>query len=676
MFDYFIYYRLESGWHVTRPNQALSYPERKTLGTRLLKCWPCRYLAVFPSVNQGKKAVKCLQKYNQGREAESGETKMSVRLLNKEVSTDSAMINSCAKEIREKADGVMADHDKKIKEVEREIGRLPKGKKRKGMSLELFDEVEPKKKALNTKIAELKNQKREFFKFMEDFHEKIQALEETGSELSQKLTQLRTCFGRERRQLETALPIYARKTEIIETVRDSQVCVLLAETGSGKSTQITQYLYEAGFADGGLIVCTQPRKVAATSLANYVSGQMGSPPGQLVSSIVGARGKRSAKTAILYMTDHALLNECLRDPTLSKYSCVIVDEAHERSIFTDLLLGMIKRTLNQRKDLRIVITSATINPGLFMSYFSGCQKLEISGRMFPVEISWKEMSCEDGEYVKEAVSMACEVHRTEGNGDVLVFLTSPAEIQKACDMMSSKVRPAEVDCLPLHGKLRPEDQKKVFQQLVGKRKIIFATNCAETSVTIPGIKFVIDSGMVKEMRYDARRNMNSLEVRPINQSSAEQRKGRAGRTEAGKCFRLYTKEKYQAMDKRSTPEILRIHLGQAILKLMELGIGDPTLFDFVESPPSESLQSACQSLISLGAIQEGCLTELGRKMARLPMEPRLAKLLVEGINEGVGNEALILTSVAAANGSIFFRMGTDEEKKQHDMRKVSDFRWT
>ena len=629
----------------------------------------CRYIVKFASVNQAKKAVKRLHKLNKGEGSEA--TNVAFRLIRKKETAENEMIAKCAREIKQKATNLMTAHGKKLEEIEKKLKQLPTSKKGKGMSLDLFNNVKPKKEALNSKKLELERHKKEFEMFLNSFQNKIEALkEDTGSELTESLKQLRTSFGRERQRFEMALPIYARKSEIIQAVRDTQVCVILAETGSGKSTQITQYLYEEGYAKNGIIVCTQPRKVAATSLPNFVASQMGSRPGQLVSSIVGARCRTKAKTAILYMTDHALLNECLRDPNLTKYSCVIVDEAHERSIFTDLLLGMIKKALSKRADLRVIITSATIDPGLFLRYFSGCQKLEVSGRMFPVEVFWKETKSEEGDYVIDAVKKACEVHETEGNGDVLVFLTSPAEIQKACEMMSSKPKAAEFECLPLHGKLHPEDQQKIFQHTSGKRKIIFATNCAETSITIPGIKFVIDSGMVKEMQYDAKRNMNSLNVRPINKSSAQQRRGRAGRLEAGKCFRLYSEEDFHKMDDRSTPEILRVHLGQAILKLMELGIDDPTEFDFVESPPIESLRSACQSLMSLGAVLDGCLTDLGRNMARLPIEPRLAKLLIVGINEGVGKEAMILASVATVNGSIFFRMGTEEEKRQHDMKKV------
>ncbi|KAK2554443.1 ATP-dependent RNA helicase DEAH12 [Acropora cervicornis] len=504
---------------------------------------------------------------------------------------------------------------------------------------------------------------------------KENAVKKTGKEL--QVTVLKEVEGdsspaaRTAAFLDAALPIYAKKSLIIETIKDNQVCIVLGETGSGKSTQMTQYLYEAGFAEKGAIVCTQPRKVAATSLADHVAHEMGDVRGQIVGCRVGGNIQASKITRIVYATDHVLLRECLKDPNLSKYSCIIIDEAHERSIYSDLLLGMIKKTLTRRPDLRVVISSATIDPSLFVSYFNECPVLKVSGRMFPVHVTWKDDSSHNFEdYLRAAVDTVREIHRNEGQGDILVFLTSPVETERACENLSKLEPDTNLVCLPLHGKLRQEEQRKVFELLPDKRKVVFATNCAETSITIPGIKYVVDSGMVKEMKYDANRNKSSLEVTTISKSSAEQRKGRAGRTQEGKCYRLYSEDEYEALEDRSGPEILRVHLGQAVLKLLDLGIEDISQFDFVEAPPQESIELALKSLTSLGAIERGALTALGKKIARVPVEPRLAKLIFDGIDQNVGAEAVALAAVATKSESLFCRMGGDKERELADSRKI------
>ena len=543
---------------------------------------------------------------------------------------------------------------------------------RKHISLSEYEIISSKREALENKKLELELQGEEFARF--GFHVKDVLLAQVGkaeASVEKAIKDLRKYLWRECHRLDAALPMYAKKSLIIETIKDNQVCVVLGETGSGKSTQMTQYLYEAGFAEKGAIVCTQPRKVAATSLADHVAHEMGGVRGQIVGCHVGGNIQACKTTRIVYATDHVLLNECLKDPNLSKYSCIIIDEAHERSIYSDLLLGMIKKTLTRRPNLRVVITSATIDPSLFVSYFNECPVLKVSGRMFPVHVTWKDDSSHNFEdYLRAAVDTVREIHHKEGQGDILVFLTSPVETERACENLLKLEPDTNLVCLPLHGKLRQEEQRKVFELLPDKRKVVFATNCAETSITIPGIKYVVDSGMVKEMKYDVKRNKSSLEVTTISKSSAEQRKGRAGRTQEGKCYRLYSEDEYEALEDRSRPEILRVHLGQAVLKLLDLGIEDISQFDFVEAPPLESIELALKSLTSLGAIERGALTALGRKIARVPVEPRLAKLIFDGIDQNVGAEAVALAAVATVSGSLFFRMGSDKERELADSRKI------
>ena len=568
--------------------------------------------------------------------------------------------------VQRRGAAVQETHHEKVEKITQRLAELQPKKKGKNafVSLDAHEKRAQEEQPLQQRRKELEDQEREFNAFRDHFTQ----VYESGVHISKRcLETLQVNFERECARLENALPIYGHKTRIVEQVKQNQVSVVLGETGSGKSTQMVQYLYDAGFSADGVIVCTQPRKVAASSLCKHVATEIRAK--HLVGCRVGAQSPRNTAAKILYTTDHSLLNECLKDPSLRKYSCIIIDEAHERSIYTDLLLGMIKKALQTRPELRVVITSATIDPDLFVSYFSGCPVLRVSGRMFPVDVLYRERK-ED--YVNDAVGVSYEIHTTqEADGDILVFLTSPAEVERACEKLQAKCGEGrDLQCLPLHGKLRQQDQMKVFQSYPGIRKVIFATNCAETSVTVPGVKYVVDTGKVKEMRFDAKRNMSSLVVTDVNKSSAEQRKGRAGRTQAGKCYRLYSQQDYEGMNDQSAPEILRIHLGQAILKLMELGVPDPAEFDFVESPPKESLRSAMETLAALGAVREKRLTERGHKMARLPLEPRLAKLVLQGMDEGVGSEALILAAVATVNGSIFFRMGSEEEKKLADTRKV------
>ncbi|XP_020627951.1 ATP-dependent RNA helicase DEAH12, chloroplastic-like isoform X2 [Orbicella faveolata] len=583
--------------------------------------------------------------------------------------TAETLLANCQKELQEKMTAVTEQHSKKIDGISGLLGRL---RVLKPIRLEDYERICSEREALKQKKDELQLQKDEFQRFKTQITSCL--LDQSSQPLSRvkgTIKELRIAVGRECHRLEAALPMYARKTTITDTVKQNQVCVVLGETGSGKSTQMTQYLYEAGFAKNGLIVCTQPRKVAATSLAAHVAEEMGGVVGQVVGCHVGGNIQASKKTGIIYATDHILLNECLRDPNLSKYSCIIIDEAHERSLYSDLLLGMIKKSLARRPELRVVITSATIDPALFVTYFDECPVLKVSGRMFPVNVIWKDGPTSNAEnYLQEAVNAVQEIHRKEGPGDILVFLVSPVETERACEKLGKMEPDPNLVCLPLHGKLRQEEQRRVFKESAGKRKVIFATNCAETSITIPGIRYVVDTGMVKEMTFDPKRNKSSLEVTTIHKSSAEQRKGRAGRTQAGKCYRLYSEEEYAAMEDRSRPEILRVHLGQAVLKLMELGIENMTEFEFVESPPLDSIKLALEDLELLGATANGQLTELGHKIARVPLEPRLAKLLFDGIDQGVGADALALAAIATVSGSVFFRMGSEEEKHLADSRKV------
>ncbi|KAK3584663.1 hypothetical protein CHS0354_001243 [Potamilus streckersoni] len=592
--------------------------------------------------------------------------------------------------IVERATYALGLHKSKINEKSKRVMKLKKFKsekknkreikleKREGgeLSLREFENPESEIKATKDKCKELELQMKEFCSYIQCVYGKLEEIK-NSVKFETKMNEIMIAFGIECRRLSEALPIYARRSDILSEVKNSQVSVILGETGSGKSTQMTQYLYQAGFAEHGLIACTQPRKIAAVTLATFVASEMASSVGQIVGYHVGMKVKRTKITKILYMTDHILLNECLKDNELKNFSCIIIDEAHERSIFTDLLLGMIKSALKKRPDLKVIITSATINPDVFVSYFGGpekCPVVRVSGRAYPVEVKWLNQVDDQNpfdDYVNKAVNTAVNLHRQNppADGDILVFLTTPLETEKCCEEFVQKCPTDDsFQCLPLHGKLQPEEQQKVFQpNRPNKRKVVFATNSAETSITIPGVKFVVDTGLAKEMRFDPKRNVSSLSVYPISQSSAEQRKGRAGRTSPGKCYRLYNEKTYETMEKSTKPEILRVHLGQALLKLLELGV-DPLSFDFVELPSREALENAMQSLCEIGAVEDDKISKLGWWISKLPIEPRQGLLLKKGILAGIPMEALVVASFSGGGGT-FYRSGTEEEKKKADIKK-------
>ena len=589
--------------------------------------------------------------------------------------------------IESKSKFFLAKHNSKTEMLtgERKKQNIPKR-----CPAHVFQDITAKREVLDQAIVECNRQHTEFITYCTHLNTRLNELEveaevlTTDSErkkaseqsLSEKLSNLRKRFGNECSRLERALPMYAYRTHILEVIQKQghQVIILIGETGSGKSTQLVQYIHEHEVASSGIIVCTQPRKVAAISLAKHVSTEMGVALGQTLGYKTGLRGNNSEKTKVIYMTDHTLLNECIADPTFSKYSCLIIDEAHERSLSTDLLLAFIKKCLPKRPDLKVIITSATIDPEIFDEYFGGsCPIIKVPGRTYPVEIVWNPLKSDksplDRDYVSDCVNIACHLNASEPPGDILVFLTSAAEIERACQSTTDKLGNNAI-VLPLHGKLPPEEQQKVFQ-VDDQRKIVFATNVAETSVTIPGVKYIVDTGLAKELCFDPKKNMNSLEVRIISKSSAEQRKGRAGRTSAGKCYRLYSEAQYSEMPSKSLPEILRVTLETTALKLHEFGVADVLSFDFVEEPDRTALVKAVENLQFLEAIRDGHLTELGKKMAALPIDPHLSRIMLDGINWGIGLEAAVSAAISTLAGSVFFRAGTDEMKQECDMKTIT-----
>ena len=582
-------------------------------------------------------------------------------------------INEVILSLQRKRGSLLLNLDNKINMLKLSSLTLPKR-----CTLDEYEMISAQKNAIKQQIEEYTLQSNEFDKYCDNILSKLKYLSSdqlNTKSMEDRIIKLEAKFEIECDKFSNTLPMYTRRQKILSTIAENQVSILIGETGSGKSTQLVQYLYDSGIVNSGIIVCTQPRKVAAVSLANHVSREMCVKLGEELGYKTGMSGKYGGKTKVLYMTDHTLLNECIQDKNFTKYSCLVIDEAHERSLHTDLLLSFMKNCLPHRKDLRVIITSATIDPEVFVKYFGNCPVIRVPGRAYPVETIWRPIKSDtevptSEEYSLAAIEMVETIHATEDPGDILVFLTSPGEVETACQLASDSLDKDSIVVLPLHGKMQPADQQKVFQAYEGKQKVIFCTNVAETSVTIDGVKFVIDTGMAKELHFDTKRNMNSLEVCRISKSSAEQRKGRAGRTSAGKCFRLYSEEIYEKMRDRMLPELLRVHLTLAVLKLYEFGVEDVLEFDFVEQPDSSTLRGAVEILKLVGAVDDHGLTDRGRILATLPIDPQLGKVLLDGIEAGVGLEAAIVAAMSTVGGGIFFRAGTDAEKAVSDKKKL------
>lgn len=470
-----------------------------------------------------------------------------------------------------------------------------------------------------------------------------------------------------------SLPVYAFRSQLIKAVHENQILIVVGETGSGKTTQLTQYLAEAGFANEGMIGCTQPRQVAAMSVAKRVAEEVGCKLGEEVGYNVRFDDTTSPLTKIKYMTDGMLLREILGDPDMKRYSVIMLDEAHERTISTDVLFALLKKALRRRPDLKVIVTSATLDADKFSMYFNECPIFTIPGRTFPVEILYSREP--ESDYLDTALVTVMQIHLTEPKGDILVFLTGQEEIDTACEVLFERMKALgpgvpELLILPVYAQLPSEMQSRIFDPAPpGARKVVIATNIAETSITIDEIYYVIDPGFVKQNAYDPKLGMDSLIVTPVSQAQANQRAGRAGRTGPGKTFRLYTEAAYQSeMLPTTIPEIQRTNLAHVILMLKAMGINDLLHFDFMDPPPVNTMLTALEELYALSALDdEGLLTRLGRKMSDFPMEPSLAKVLITAVDYQCSDE--MLSIVAMLNQTtIFYR--PKEKQTQADQKKA------
>ncbi|GAB2214360.1 hypothetical protein Droror1_Dr00018703 [Drosera rotundifolia] len=478
------------------------------------------------------------------------------------------------------------------------------------------------------------------------------------------------------------LPILQFEDEILDAVSNNAVVVLIGETGSGKSTQLSQMLYRRGYAERGIIGVTQPRRVATVSVARRVAQEQGVQLGEEVGYAIRFEDRTSEKTRIKYLTDGVLLRESLSSPELNSYSVIILDEAHERSLNMDILLGLMKRLVSMRgSKLKVLVTSATLDGEKVSRFFSGCPILNVPGKLFPVEVFYNDERPKN--YLDAASKKAIDIHTHEPEGDVLIFMTGQDDIEKLVSRMEERVQNLEegscMDAivLPLHGSLPPEMQMRVFSPAPPNcRRFIVATNIAETSLTVDGVVYVIDSGYVKQRQYNPSTGMYSLEVVPISRVQADQRKGRAGRTRPGKCYRLYTAAVYkEELLDATVPEILRSSLAGSVLYLKSLNLPDMDIlqFDYLDPPSYESLQDALRQLYLIDAIDEnGSITSIGRIMAELPLEPSLSRTLIEANESGCLSQALTVAAMLSAETSLLQARRSSEKKRKQPYEELPD----
>jgi ATP-dependent helicase HrpA len=451
-------------------------------------------------------------------------------------------------------------------------------------------------------------------------------------------------------QFDAALPISARVQEIAEAVRRHQVVVVCGETGSGKSTQLPKICVQLGRGIDGLIGHTQPRRIAARTIASRLAQEMNTPLGDLVGYKVRFTDETKPTTLVKLMTDGMLLAETPQDRFLEQYDTLILDEAHERSLNVDFLLGYIKRLLPKRPDLRLIITSATIDVDRFSRHFSTpagpAPVIEVSGRMYPVEIRWRPPHDEEAIDWQGAIRDATLEAMRAGAGDILVFLPTERDIRETAKRLRGLQEGSETPIiLPLYARLSINDQNKVFQPTSSKRRVVLATNVAESSLTVPNIGYVIDTGLARISRYSARSNVQRLPIERISQASANQRMGRCGRLGPGVCFRLFSQEDYETREPFTAPEIRRTNLASVILQTKSLRLGSLDAFPFLDAPQPDKIRDGYKTLYELGAVDERRdLTPLGKQLARMPVDPRIGRMILAADEQNCLNEVLVIAA--------------------------------
>lgn len=477
-------------------------------------------------------------------------------------------------------------------------------------------------------------------------------------------------------EVRRSLPVHGVRRELMNLIRDHQVVVVVGETGSGKTTQLTQYLHEEGYSRNGMIGCTQPRRVAAVSVAQRVAEEFqgGCKLGQEVGYSIRFEDCTSKSTVIKYMTDGILLRETLSDPDVDRYSVIVMDEAHERSLNTDVLFGVLRTVLSKRLDIKVIVTSATLNAEKFAQFFGGAPVFNIPGRTYPVDTFFSRTPVED--YVADAVFQVMQIHlKAPLPGDILVFMTGQEDIETTCESLADKLsrleNPRPLLILPIYSQLAADLQTKIFEPAPkGMRKVVVASNIAETSLTIDGISYVVDSGFCKLKTYNPRLGMDALLLCPAAQSSVNQRAGRAGRTGPGKCYRLFTAAAYSMeMLDSNVPEIQRTNLSHVVLLLKSLGVKDLLDFPFLDPPPAENILKSMLGLWLLGALgAQGELTQLGRRMSVFPLDPALSGMLFMGEQNGCLVESVTIVAMLSVP-NVFVRPHGREEESDNARNK-------
>ena len=494
------------------------------------------------------------------------------------------------------------------------------------------------------------------------------------SVLTSSLAELRSRLPGLKISYPAALPISQRRDEIAAAIRDNQVIIVAGETGSGKTTQLPKICLEIGRGVAGQIGHTQPRRIAARTVAERIADELGTEVGTAVGYKVRFTDKSSDSTLIKVMTDGILLAEMQRDRRLQRYDTLIIDEAHERSLNIDFILGYLKRLLPTRPDLKVIITSATIDPERFSKHFWDAPVIEVSGRTYPVEVRYRPLADPDRprdepKDQSQGIVDAIRELRAEGPGDVLVFLSGEREIRDAADALADQPGLTDLEVLPLYARLSASEQHRVFQPH-RRSRVVLATNVAETSLTVPGIRYVVDPGTARISRYSQRTKVQRLPIERISRASADQRKGRCGRTSDGICIRLYSEEDFESRPEFTEPEILRTNLASVILQAAALNLGDIADFPFVDPPDSRNIADGVRLLEELGAVAPGRggrhetqLTGVGRKLARLPADPRLGRMILEAKHNGCVREVLIITAALSIQ---------DPRERPADAREAAD----
>lgn len=488
-----------------------------------------------------------------------------------------------------------------------------------------------------------------------------------------------TDLDNERRRL----PVWHVKKSLVHAVKTSPVLIIVGETGSGKTTQIPQFLLDGGFTSGnGIIACTQPRRVAALTVAQRVARERNSSVGGEVGYTVRFDDCTSKSTKLKYMTDGMLLREALLDPLLCRYSVILLDEAHERTIATDILLGLLKAARDKRRgSFRLIIMSATLDVEGYQRFFPDSKAVYVKGRQYPVEVFYVNQPQES--YLDALVAAVIQIHADEDEGDILGFLTGQEEIEVAQRLIiersnllhgnASLANLGKLHVVPMYAALPPDKQMLAFEPVpTGDRKVVLSTNIAETSITIPGIRYVVDTGFVKSRSFNARLGADLLQVLPVSQAQAWQRTGRAGREGPGKCYRLFTEEAFLGLKEITQPEIQKANLSSVVLQLKSMNIQDPLKFDFMDPPPKASLIRALELLYALQALDSaGNLTELGRNLARLPVDPMYARSIIMSADTTCCQDILAIIAMVSCDATIFLSPSNAKEESRDAHRRFS-----